>query len=864
MDKNYLAQSVEKLSQEIWEKNGLFQYKHENSQNVFTVLMPPPNVTGSLHLGHALTFSIQDSIVRWKRMLGYHTLWQPGSDHAGIATQTRVTQHLTEKGINVRNLSREEMLEQIWDWKHKYSHTIIEQLKALGSSAQWDRLRFTMDDHFSEAVTTAFNTLYEQGLIYRSKTLVNWDTELKTAISDLEIVAKEQKGTLYYIHYATDFGPLQVATTRPETLFADTALAVHPSDERYKHLIGQEASIPIIHRKIPIIADHHAQADKGSGVVKITPAHDFNDYAVGQRHNLPVINILTPHGTLCGDIPEDLKDLTIKDARVKTLEKLYAEGAMAKEEECVQSIPYGDRSHTVIQPFLTNQWFINTKPMAEKVLKVFEQEQIEFFPKRWGSIFKKWLVDIQPWCISRQIYWGHRIPVWWADESTFFVAHSQEEAQEKATKHFGKPVTLTQDTDVLDTWFSSGLWPFATLGWPQNTSELETHLPSSTLVTGFDIIFFWVARMCMMSLQLTGSIPFKHVLIHGLIRDEKGQKMSKSKGNVINPLAILEEYGADSLRLALLQSASPGQDVRLSPDLIVAMRNFCTKLWNTARYAKMNDIVLCPQPENVQHPINIWAISQVAKLSQNLHKTLEQYYVHEAVALIYKEFWHEFCAWYLEATKPLLRSNEFAQETRSVFGFALQSFLHYLHPFIPHITEAIWNSFMPESLPLALQSWPTCEQPNTHGSQIDWLKNIIANARSLQKKLRDVAYAVHSSCEEDHKTFSLLSPIINSMLPTNVAWESWSEKSRTLCVVINQSTRLYVHAPNINVEKEVADIRKNIATLEKNLNSFTHRLQTQHQAPQHALDSWKKSVETLKEKISTDQKSLEQFLNIKE
>ena len=491
MDKHYKASDVEAISHKIWEEHGLFKTKPLGSEaEIFTVLMPPPNVTGSLHLGHALTFSIQDALIRWKRMLGAYTMWQPGSDHAGIATQNRVTQHLTSEGLDVRSLSREQLLEQIWDWKHKYSHTIVKQLQALGSSAQWDRHRFTMDEDFSKSVVVAFNKLYEQGLISRSKTLVNWDTQLQTAISDLEIVQKEEKGFLYYIKYETEAGPIEIATTRPETLFADTAIAVHPNDERFADFIGKSAKTPITQRSIPIIADHHAQPDKGSGAVKITPAHDFNDFAVGKRHDLPIINLLNKNGTLNENAPEEFQGRNIQSARNLILQKLEASGALIRTEKCVHNVPYGDRSLTVIEPLLTDQWFVNTKTMAQKVLDALDRKDITFFPERWESVFRQWLTNIQPWCISRQIYWGHRIPVWWFDDTTFFVAESKEEAEKKAYDHFKKHVTLTQDPDVLDTWFSSGLWPFATLGWPENTNLLERHFPSSTLVTGFDIIFF--------------------------------------------------------------------------------------------------------------------------------------------------------------------------------------------------------------------------------------------------------------------------------------------------------------------------------------------------------------------------------------
>ena len=856
MDKTYNSSSIEALCKKIWEDCGLFKAsQHITDREIFTIMMPPPNVTGSLHVGHALTFSIQDALVRWNRMHAHNVLWQPGTDHAGIATQTRVIQHLQDQNINTQALTRDELVEHIWKWKDQYSHTIIDQLKALGSSAQWDRLRFTMDPGFSDAVIHAFNTLYDQGLIYRAQALVNWDTKLQTAISDLEIIQKDHTGTLYYLNYQTDHGPVPVATTRPETLFGDTALAVHPQDERYQHLIGQQATIPLIHKKIPIIGDIHAQPDKGSGVVKITPAHDFNDYAVGKRHNLTQINILNKDGTLNNSTPDYVQGKTIQQARKIVLTHLHDSKTVVKEEKHKHSVPYGDRSNTVIEPMLMDQWFVDAKPMADKALAEFRANNIQFFPERWGKTFEQWLENIQPWCVSRQISWGHRIPVWWYGDQ-FFVARTEEEAKEKAAKALNKPVELTQDPDVLDTWFSSGLWPFATLGWPQTTPELEQHFPSSLLITGFDIIFFWVARMAMMSLQLTGKIPFKHVLIHGLIRDEKGQKMSKSKGNVINPLAILDEYGADSLRLALLAAASPGQDVRLTTQHITSMRNFCTKLWNTARYAQMNNITLHTQA-TAHHPLNQWMIQEIQDLCETTTKHINNYQIYEAVNTLYQAFWHEFCNWFLESSKPLLKNSDTHTETTTVFGYALNKFLHLLHPFIPHVTEAIWQTFTKDQQPLALQQ-NTPALAGT-GQDLTSFKNVVTAARSYIKKFQPnpVHIAVHSSTEHANTWL----PLLQELLPDCV-WDTWDNKPHTIQCAQGAFT-LYVYAPDMNITQEIEDLKAAIARLQSKATETQDRIQKQSQAPKEAVEAWNRTLQNYQQQIDAANISLKQFEAVK-
>jgi len=864
MEKYYNSVDVERKCRDLWQQHQVNAYAQpSNDDAAYTIMMPPANVTGSLHVGHALTFTLQDTLIRFHRMHNKQVLWQPGTDHAGIATQTRVIQHLQQEGIDTSKLSREEILDHIWRWKDKHAHIILDQLQMLGSSAQWERTRFTMDDGLSHAVTAAFVQLHKDGLIFRKKTLVNWDTKLQTAISDLEILQKTQKDTLYHIAYQTDHGPLTVATTRPETMFGDTALAVHPDDPRYQKFIGKTALIPIIDQPIPIVADHHAQPDKGSGVVKITPAHDFNDYEVGQRHQLPLKDIMNPDGTLNNAVPEAFRGLSISEGRRRTLQALHDLGAIAHEEVLTHQVPYGDRSQTIIEPRLTDQWFVDAKPMAEKALQAFKSGEMKFFPQRWGGVFQQWMENIQPWCISRQIIWGHRVPVWWADDQTYFVAQTAEEAQEMANQHFGHPnTTLTQDSDVLDTWFSSGLWPFATLGWPLETPP-SCHFPSNVLVTGFDIIFFWVARMAMMSLQLTQSIPFHHVYIHGLIRDEKGQKMSKSKGNVINPLSILDEYGADSLRMTLLQAASPGQDVRLSKQSIVSMRNFCTKIWNTARYAHMHQAPRTTQCPTTEHPLNRWIIYRVATLNQTITQAFAYYGFQEIALKIYQEFWHEFCDWYIEGTKPLL-TGHYQEETRLTLGFVLSQFLLMIHPLMPHITEEIWQSFG-ATTPIAVHAWPKitpCESQQ-HGC-VQWFKAIVNQLRSYQKKLpmADMVCSVWSTNDEHKHSFEQYKELFKHFTQVPPVYENRSSIPMTLCLAPSASTTLFITAPHMDLAHEKNTLQTEIAALTQQHTNILERIKVQDKAPETTLQGWRDHALTTQKKIQALQDTLQRFANV--
>jgi valyl-tRNA synthetase len=663
--------------------------KSEGCRSIFSLLMPPPNVTGTLHLGHALTYTIQDILVRYHRQSGFDTVWQPGTDHAGIATQMVVFRELEASGIDPKSLPREEFIEKIWEWKNKSGNNILDQQMALGCAASWDLSRFTMDDDFCESVIEAFVILFKNGLIFRDKRLVNWDTKLKTAISDLEIQNIEEKGILWHIKYKisgfSDF--VTIATTRPETMFGDTAIAVHPDDGRYKTLIGKSAIIPYSNRSIPIISDNYIDMEKGTGCLKVTPAHDVNDFAIGKRHGLEMIVILDEDGHMSSSdyVPDFLRGLYLKKARKVLLEKLTEDELLIKEEEIVHSIPYGDRSGTVIEPLLTDQWFVDAKAMADEAIKVVENGEIRFFPEKWANTYFDWMRNIEPWCISRQIVWGHRIPAWYGPNGEIIVEKTEEEAHRAAEALGIQSNLLQRETDVLDTWFSSALWPFATFGWPKENSELlKRYYPTTTLVSGFDIIFFWIARMIMMSLFFMKKKPFSDVYIHALVRDEKGQKMSKSKGNVINPMDLIDEFGADALRLTLAFLSVPGRDIKFGRDHVKVSRNFITKIWNAARFLQSKDVSFCKTIGNVNSKLNHWILLKLSKYKAEIDKNIKEYRFDYAIRNIQYFLRDTFCDFFIEAMK--FHDDD---ETKNVAGFVFAEFLRSANPFIPFVTEQL-------------------------------------------------------------------------------------------------------------------------------------------------------------------------------
>src|SRR5712671_2752528 len=678
LDKTYRPADVETRLYEAWEHAGAFAADPASGKPPYTIMMPPPNVTGSLHMGHALTFTVQDILIRFERMRGRDALWQPGTDHAGIATEIVVGNQLAERQINKHELGREKFIERVWEWKAESGGTIVNQLRRLGCSADWRRDRFTMDEGLSVAVRRVFVTLYREGLIYRDKRLVNWDPVMHTVISDLEVESRETKGSLWHIRYPVEGEAgryLIVATTRPETMLGDTGVAVHPEDSRYADLVGKAVRLPLVGRLIPIVADEYADPEMGSGAVKITPAHDFNDFEVGRRHGLDVINIFDRDAHLNDAVPERYRALERFAARKRVLADLEAADLIEKVEDHVLMVPHHDRSGEVIEPWLTDQWFCNAAELAKPAIEAVESGRTQFVPRQWENTFFEWMRNIQPWCISRQLWWGHQIPAWYGPDGTVFVAESEPEATSEAAAHYGGAVALTRDEDVLDTWFSSGLWPFTTLGWPEETPELKRYYPGDVLVTGFDIIFFWVARMMMQGLHFMGDVPFRTVYIRALVRDERGQKMSKSRGNIIDPLELIDRYGCDALRFTLAALASPGRDIKLAESRVESSRNFATKLWNAARYAEMYDCA--PQagfdPAACRLTENRWIAGATADCTAAVTRALETYRFDEAASRLYQFVWGTFCDWYVEFTKPILQGSEAAMrsETQATTAWVL-------------------------------------------------------------------------------------------------------------------------------------------------------------------------------------------------
>ncbi len=778
LDKTYQSQKIEGSIYRVWEDAGAFAAgRPERAQSrPFAIVIPPPNVTGSLHMGHALNNSLQDVVVRFERMRGRDVLWQPGTDHAGIATQMVVERQLMERQEpNRRAMGRDAFIRRVWQWKEESGNMIVGQLKRLGCSCDWTRLRFTMDEGLSRAVRKVFVDLYRAGLIYKDKRLVNWDPELLTAISDLEVEQIESKGHLWHLRYPIEgktFNPgdpatfVVVATTRPETMLGDTAVAVHPDDERYKHLVGKNVILPLVGRRIPIIADEYSDPEKGSGAVKITPAHDFNDFEVGRRHGLPMINVLSPDARLLlqpnldftrgvqwnPDIEQTIQELNGVfrfAARKLIVERLEAQGLIEKIEPHDHTVPHGDRSNAVIEPRLTDQWYVDAATLAKPAIEAVKRGRTVFVPKNWETTYFHWMENIQPWCISRQLWWGHQIPAWYGPDGKVFVAEDEAGAKDQAKQHYGKAVLLARDEDVLDTWFSSALWPFSTLGWPDKTPELVRYYPTDALITGFDIIFFWVARMMMMGLHVMEEVPFREVYIHALVRDEKGQKMSKSKGNVIDPLDLIETYGADALRFTLAAMAAQGRDIKLSASRVEGYRNFATKLWNAARFAEINDCVPRPDfdPAAARVTLNRWIAGECERAGAAVTEALQAFRFNEAAGAIYHFIWHVYCDWYLELSKPILAGDDdAAAETRGMAAFVLDRALALLHPFMPFVTEELWAKRAPaEGRPslLMLAPWPEHRglANAAADAEIGWLIRLISEVRSVRAEMNVPASA---------------------------------------------------------------------------------------------------------------------------
>ncbi|MVA97462.1 valine--tRNA ligase [Nitratireductor sp. CAU 1489] len=790
LEKNYDAASVEPLIGKRWEEAHSFRAGAgaEHGAETYTIVIPPPNVTGSLHMGHALNNTLQDILVRFERMRGKDVLWQPGMDHAGIATQMVVERQLMEKQIHRRDLSREDFIDRVWQWKAASGGTIVNQLKRLGASCDWSRERFTMDEGLSKAVIEVFVTLFKQGLIYKDKRLVNWDPKLLTAISDLEVEQVELDGHLWHFRYpiaGVAFDPadpstfITVATTRPETMLGDTAVAVHPEDERYSDLIGKQIELPIVGRRIPIVADDYSDPEKGSGAVKITPAHDFNDFEVGKRHKLRAINILTVEAKVAITDNEDFVDgleptdmqravwdqldgLDRFEARKLVVAIMEEGGFLAKTEPHRHMVPHGDRGGVPIEPFLTDQWYVDAKTLARPAIESVREGRTNFVPKNWEKTYFEWMDNIQPWCISRQLWWGHQIPAWYGPDGHVFVEKTEKEALDAAVEYylavdtpwkawveeklenFAPGEILTRDDDVLDTWFSSALWPFSTLGWPDETPELKRYYPTSVLVTGFDIIFFWVARMMMMGLHFMEEEPFHTVYVHALVRDKNGAKMSKSKGNVIDPLELIDQYGADALRFTLTIMAAQGRDVKLDPARVAGYRNFGTKLWNATRFAQMNGVAADPDfdPQAVALTINRWILTELTRTERAITTAIGSYRFNEAASAAYGFVWNLFCDWYLELLKPVFAGSDEAAvaESRACAAYALEQIYKLLHPMMPFMTEELWARTAPDGTPredmLAVTGWPELGfEDEAAAAEINWLVDLVSGIRSVRAEM---------------------------------------------------------------------------------------------------------------------------------
>jgi valyl-tRNA synthetase len=851
LDKTFDPKSVEPRLYAAWEASGAFKPREDANAEPFVIVIPPPNVTGSLHIGHALNNTLQDVLTRFHRMRGKAALWLPGTDHAGIATQMVVERQLAAAGnIGRRDMGRDAFVAKVWEWKAESGGAITNQLRRLGASCDWSRERFTLDEGLSAAVRKVFVQLHKQNLLYRDKRLVNWDPQFQTAISDLEVEQKEVDGAYWHFAYPLADGVtyqhpiafdedgkpteyetrdyIVVATTRPETMLGDTGVAVHPDDERYKGLVGKFVTLPIVGRRIPIVADDYADPTKGSGAVKITPAHDFNDFGVGKRAGLEAINILTPEAKLNDAVPAEFQGMDRFVARKAIVARAEEEGWLKEIEKTKHMVPHGDRSGVVIEPFLTDQWYVDAKTLAQPALKAVESGETVFEPKHWEKTYFEWLRNIEPWCVSRQLWWGHRIPAWFGPEGSIFVEETEEAAYAAARQQFGADVQLTQDEDVLDTWFSSALWPFSTLGWPEKTADLAKFYPTSTLVTGFDIIFFWVARMMMMGIHFMGEAPFKQVFINALVRDEKGAKMSKSKGNVMDPLILIDELGCDAVRFTLTAMSGQARDIKLSKQRIEGYRNFGTKLWNASRFAQMNECVRVEgfDPATVQQPINKWIRGETVKTVAEVTKALEAPSFDEAAGALYRFVWNVFCDWYLELAKPILNGDDAAAkaETRATAAWALDVILKLLHPVMPFITEELWQKTAEfvgparESMLISAQ-WPDLPESWIDAeaeAEIGWLVETVGEIRSIRAEMNvppsaKPALTVVGAGAETKARLARHRDLLLTLARLDSAREADATPAGSVPIVMGEATGALAIADFIDLAAEKARLTKEIA-----------------------------------------------------
>ena len=932
MDKTFEPKSIEQQCYQKWETSGMF--KASGHGDPYSILLPPPNVTGSLHMGHGFQQTIMDALTRYHRMKGDNTLWQVGTDHAGIATQMVVERQLNAQGKTRHDLGREAFVEKIWEWKAQSGGTITQQMRRLGTSPDWDREVFTMDDERSEAVTEVFVKLHEEGLIYRGKRLVNWDPVLHTAVSDLEVLNEEEAGHMWHMRYplADGSGELVVATTRPETMLGDTAVAVHPEDERYQHLIGKDIKLPITGRLIPVIADDYVDPEFGTGCVKITPAHDFNDYDMGKRHALPVINILTADAKINDEAPQAYRGLDRFDARKQIVSDLEASGHLVKIEDHKLKVPRGDRTGAVIEPFLTDQWYVAVESLAKPAIDAVESGEIRFVPENWNKTYYQWMHNIQDWCISRQLWWGHRIPAWYDEQENIYVGRT--EAEVRAKHNLAADITLRQDEDVLDTWFSSALWPFATMGWPNDTTELETFLPSSVLVTGFDIIFFWVARMIMMTKKFTGKIPFKDIYITGLIRDENGDKMSKSKGNVLDPIDLIDgidiealvskrtsgmmqpqlaekiakrtrkqfpdgiqAYGTDALRFTFAAMASTSRDISFDMNRVEGYRNFCNKIWNASRFVLMNTEDADTGREGGDMELSLadrWILAQFQQTLKEFEAALADYRFDIAAQVAYEFTWNQLCDWYLELTKPVLNSDASTQAqkrgTRHTLINVLESTLRLLHPFMPFITEEIWQKVAPLSMvgtsghsvttatvndaaqpSIMVQPFPaqdTSLQDQQVLSDIEWVKRFIVGIRNIRGEMdispnKPLNALLRNVSEQDSRRMKAAQPFIDRLarLESITVLNAGEQAPASATALVGDMEIMIPMAGLIDKDAELSRISRAMEKVEKDVSRTRGKLNNDKfvsNAPDAViekergkLDEGEKQLAKLKEQFET-------------
>ena len=857
--KVYDPKDVEDRTYDFWTKNGYFHAKCDKDLKPYAIVMPPPNITGQLHMGHALDNTLQDAIIRWRRMQGYDALWLPGTDHASIATEAKIVEAMAKEGIKKEDIGREAFLERAWQWKEQFGGRIIQQLKKMGSSCDWDRLRFTMDEGCSKAVREVFVNLYEKKLIYRGERIINWCTHCRTSISDAEVEYEELDGSFWHIRYplADGSGYVQLATTRPETMLGDTAIAVHPDEERYKDIVGKKVILPIVNKEIPVVADNYVEIDFGTGVVKITPAHDPNDFEVGLRHNLPVINVLTEDGKMNENAGkyEGMDRYECRKAIVKELEE---GGYLVKVEPMKHNVGSCYRCHTIVEPRVSKQWFVKMQPLAEPAIDTVKKGEVKFVPDRFDKIYYHWMENIKDWCISRQLWWGHRIPAWYcSDCGEVIVSKTDPDCCPKCGSK-----NITQDPDTLDTWFSSALWPFSTLGWPEKTPELEHFYPTNTLITGYDIIFFWVARMIFSGCEHMGKYPFDTVFIHGIVRDSQGRKMSKSLGNGIDPLEVIDKYGADALRFTLVTGNSPGNDMRFSDEKVGASRNFANKLWNAARYVLMNlgeDEPAPHIPENLALE-DKWILSKFNTLAKEITDNLEKFELGIAVQKLYDFIWDVFCDWYIEISKIRLQAGgEAAQTAKDVLVYVLSNTLKLLHPFMPFITEEIWQSLPHDGESIMISKWPEYSEALAFDAEENEMEKIMEAVRAIRNRRAEMNVAPSKKAKyfvatADKETFEFAGVFMKRLASASEVEVGDSFDIDGAVAIVTSDAKIYIpmgelidfEAERARLNKEKDKALKELDFIDKKLNNpgFVSK------APEAVVQGQRDAAAKLRDKVA--------------